>query len=51
VAVLQGQGDYLLGVLAALGFWLLIGVVLMMRWTLSMQFWAGIGSWFRNRGR
>lgn len=51
VAVLQGQGDYLLGVLVAIGFWSLLGLVLMMRWTLSMQFWAGIGSWFRSRRR
>jgi hypothetical protein len=50
-AVLQGQGDYLLGVLVAIGFWSLLGLVLMMRWTASMQFWAGIGSWFRNRRR
>ena len=51
VAIFQGQGDYLLGVLAAFGFWLFLGIILMMRWTLSMQFWSGIGSWFRNRGR
>ncbi len=48
-AVLQGQGGYLLGVLVAVAFWCLLGLVLMMRWTLSMQFWAGIGSWFRSR--
>lgn len=50
-AVLQGQGDYLLGVLVAVGFWSLLGLVLVMRWTLSMQFWVGIGSWFRSRRR
>ena len=50
-AVSQGQGEYLLGVLTAVGFWCLLGLVLMMRWTASMQFWAGIGSWFRSRRR
>jgi hypothetical protein len=50
-AVLQGQGDYLLGVLVAIGFWSLLGLVLMMRWTLSLQFWSGIGSWLRSRRR
>lgn len=48
-AVLQGEGDYLLGVLAAVGFWSLLGLIMMMRWTLSLQFWGGIGSWLRNR--
>jgi hypothetical protein len=50
-AIAQGQGDYLLGLLVAVGFWSLLGLMLMMRWTLSLQFWAGIGSWFRSRRR
>jgi hypothetical protein len=48
-AVLQGQGDYLLGVLAAVGVWFLLGLALMMRWTISLQFWSGIGNWLRSR--
>lgn len=51
VAVLQGQGDYLIGALVTVGFWSLLGLIMMMRWTISMQFWAGIGSWFRSRRR
>jgi hypothetical protein len=50
-AVLQGQGDYLLGVLVAIGMLSIFGSLLMMRWTLSMQFWSGIGSWIRSRRR
>jgi hypothetical protein len=49
--VLQGQGDYLLGVLVVIGVWLLGGLLLMMRWTLSMQFWTGVGTWFHSRRR
>ncbi|MGN6216151.1 MAG: hypothetical protein ACTHN7_04225 [Solirubrobacterales bacterium] len=48
-AVLRGEGDYLVGVLTALAFWSVLGLVLMIRWTLTMQFWGGIGTWLRNR--
>src|SRR5262249_18715358 len=46
--VLQGEGDYLLGVLVAIGVWSLVGLVLMMRWTISLQFWGAIGNWLRG---
>ena len=49
--VLKGEGDYLLGVLAAVGVWSLLGLVLMMRWTISMQFWGAVGSWLRGLRR
>jgi hypothetical protein len=42
---LQGEGDYLLGVLVAIGVWSLLGLALMMRWTISMQFWGAVGNW------
>lgn len=48
-AVLQGQGDYLVGALAAVCVWSLLGLALMMRWTISLQFWSGIGDWIRSR--
>lgn len=49
--VLQGEGDYLLGVLVAVGVWSLLGLVLMMRWTISLQFWGAVGNWFRGLRR
>jgi hypothetical protein len=50
-AVLQGEGDYLLGVLVAVGVWSLIGLVLTMRWTVSLQFWGTVGNWLRGLRR
>lgn len=49
--VLQGEGDYLLGVLTAVGVWSLFGLVLMMRWTISLQFWGAVGNWLRGLRR
>jgi hypothetical protein len=49
--VLQGEGDYLLGVLAAVGVWSLLGLVLVMRWTISLQFWGAVGNWLRGLWR
>ncbi len=51
VAILQGQGDYLLGVLTAIVVFSLLGLVLMLRWTASLQFWGGLGEWLRSRRR
>src|SRR5881397_2322144 len=45
--VLKGEGDYLLGVLVAVGVWSLLGLALMMRWTISLQFWGAVGNWLR----
>ena len=49
--VLQGEADYLLGLLVAFGFWSLLGLVLMMRWTISLQFWGAVGNWLRSLRR
>jgi hypothetical protein len=49
--VLQGEGDYLLGVLVAVGVWFLFGLALMMRWTISLQFWGAVGNWLRGLWR
>jgi hypothetical protein len=49
--VMQGEADYLLGLLVALGFWSLLGLVLMMRWTISLQFWGAVGNWLRGLRR
>jgi hypothetical protein len=49
--VLQGEGGYLLGVLATVGLWSLVGLVLMMRWTISLQFWGAVGNWLRGLWR
>lgn len=49
--VLQGEADYLLGLLVALGFWSLLGLVLMMRWTISLQFWGAVGNWLQSLRR
>jgi hypothetical protein len=49
--VWRGEGDYLLGALAAVGIWALLGLVLMMRWTISLQFWVAVGNWFRGLWR
>lgn len=49
--VLQGEADYLLGLLIALGFWSLLGLVLMMRWTISLQFCGAVGNWLRSLRR
>jgi hypothetical protein len=49
--VLQGEGDYLLGVLVAVGVWFLLGLALMMRWTISLQFWGAVGNWLRGLWR
>jgi hypothetical protein len=49
--VLQGEGDYLLGVLVAAGVWFILGLVLMMRWTISLQFWGAVGNWLRGLWR
>jgi len=49
--VLQGEGTYLLGVLAAIGVWSVLGLVLMMRWTISLQFWGAVGNWLRSLWR
>lgn len=51
VVVLQGEGDYLLGVLVAIGVWSLFGLILMMRWTISLQFWGAVGNWLRGLRR
>jgi uncharacterized membrane protein len=48
---LRGEGDYLLGVLVAIGVWSLLGLALMMRWTISMQFWGAVGNWLRGLWR
>jgi hypothetical protein len=48
-AIAQGHGDYLLGLLLAVGFWSLLGLLFMLRWTISLQFWSGLGTWLRNR--
>jgi hypothetical protein len=50
-AVLRGQGTYLLNVLVAFGLWSLFGLLLLMRWTLSLQFWGQLAIWFRRRRR
>jgi hypothetical protein len=49
--VLQGEGGYLLGVLTAIGIWSLLGLGLLMRWTISMQFWGAVGNWLRGLRR
>jgi|GEM_PF-5832037 len=49
--VLQGEGDYLVGVLVAVGVWSLLGLALMMRWTISLQFWGAVGNWLRGLWR
>ncbi len=49
--VLQGEGDYLLGALVAVGIWSLLGLALMMRWTISLQFWGAVGNWLRGLWR
>lgn len=49
--VLQGEGNYLLGVLTAVGVWFLFGLALMMRWTMSLQFWGAVGNWLRGLWR
>jgi hypothetical protein len=49
--VLQGEGDYLLGMLAAVGVWFFLGLALMIRWTISLQVWAAVGNWLRNLRR
>jgi hypothetical protein len=49
--ILQGEGDYLLGVLIAVGVWSLLGLVLMMRWTIGLQFWRAVGNWLRGLWR
>lgn len=50
-AVLQGQGDYFLGILVAIVVWLVLGLVLMTRWTITLQFWTGLSSWIRSLRR
>lgn len=49
--VLQGEGDYLLGVLVAVGVWSLLGLASMMRWTISLQFWGAVSNWLRDLRR
>lgn len=49
--VLQGEGDYLVGVLVAVGVWSLLGLALMMRWTITLQFWGAVGNWLRGLRR
>lgn len=49
--VMQGEGDYLLGVLVGVGVWSLLGLALMMRWTISLQFWGAVGNWLRGLWR
>ena len=49
--ILRGEGGYLLGLLIAICVWSLLGLVLMMRWTISLQFWGAIGSWIRGLWR
>jgi hypothetical protein len=49
--VLQGEGDYLLQVLVAIGLWFLVGLLLMVRWAISLQFWGAVGSWLRRLWR
>jgi hypothetical protein len=49
--VLQDEGDYLLGVLIAIGVWSLLGLALILRWTISLQFWGAVGSWLRGLRR
>jgi hypothetical protein len=49
--VLQGEGDYLLRVLVAVGVWSPVGLALMMRWTISLQFWGAVGNWLRGLWR
>lgn len=49
--VVQGEGDYLLGALVAVGVWSLLGLALMMRWTITLQFWVAVGNWIRGLWR
>lgn len=49
--VMQGEGGYLIGVLVAIGVWSLLGLVLMMRWTIGLQVWGAAGNWLRGRRR
>src|SRR3954451_4014417 len=49
--LLRGEGSYLVGVVIAIGFLLLFGLALMMRWTFSLLLWGGISNWLRNRRR
>jgi hypothetical protein len=46
--ILQGEGDYLLGALGTVLVWSLIGLALMMCWTISMKFWGAVGNWLRS---
>jgi hypothetical protein len=48
-AVLQGQGNYFFGILVAVVVWSLLGLAVIMRWRISLQFWSGIGHWLRGR--
>jgi hypothetical protein len=49
--LLQGEGSYLVGVMIAIGFWSLLGLALMMRWTFSLLFWGGLTGWLRRNRR
>lgn len=49
--VLQGEGNYLVGALVAVGVWFILGLALMMRWTISLQFWGAVGNWLRGLWR